>query len=61
MPIIVDDVMRLLGSIAEERKMKGGFKDAGSFIGGLLSGITGAIAGKPQRESQPRGCCNKGL
>ncbi|XP_008687256.1 protein C19orf12 homolog isoform X2 [Ursus maritimus] len=44
-PLSVDDVMKLLISIAEERKMKGGFKHSGSFIGGLLGGVTGAIAG----------------
>ncbi|XP_057170225.1 protein C19orf12 homolog [Ursus arctos] len=45
-PLSVDDVMKLLISIAEEKKMKGGFKDAGSFIGSLLTGITGVIAGR---------------
>lgn len=55
MPIMVDDVMRLLGSIAEERKMKAAVKHSGkgalitgavAFIGGLVGGPPGIAAGK---------------
>ncbi|XP_034494004.1 protein C19orf12 homolog isoform X1 [Ailuropoda melanoleuca] len=54
MPIMVDDVMRLLGSIAEERKMKAAVKHSGkgalitgavAFIGGLVGGPPGIAAG----------------
>lgn len=55
MPILVEDVMQLLCSISEERKMKAAFKHSGrgalvtgavAFVGGLVGGPPGLAVGK---------------
>uniref|UniRef100_A0A8C4MTG5 Chromosome 19 open reading frame 12 n=1 Tax=Equus asinus asinus TaxID=83772 RepID=A0A8C4MTG5_EQUAS len=54
MPILVEDVMQLLCSISEERKMKAAFKHSGrgalvtgavAFVGGLVGGPPGLAVG----------------
>ncbi|XDA83193.1 hypothetical protein R6Z07F_013086 [Ovis aries] len=60
MPVAVEDIMRLLCSISEERKMKAAVKHSGrgalvtgavAFVGGLVGGPPGLAvgAGGPQR------------
>lgn len=55
MPVAVEDVMRLLCSISEERKMKAAVKHSGkgalvtgavAFVGGLVGGPPGLAVGK---------------
>ena len=55
MPIMVDDVMRLLCSISQERKMKAAVKHSGkgamvagamAFVGGLVGGPPGIAVGE---------------
>ena len=55
MPLVVEDVMRLLCSIAEERKMQAAVKHSGkgalvtgavAFLGGLVGGPPGLAVGK---------------
>lgn len=55
MPIAVGDVMKLLCSISEERKMKAAVKHSGrgalvtgavAFVGGLVGGPPGLAVGK---------------
>ncbi|XP_038309737.1 protein C19orf12-like isoform X1 [Canis lupus familiaris] len=54
MPLVVEDVMRLLCSIAEERKMQAAVKHSGkgalvtgavAFLGGLVGGPPGLAVG----------------
>lgn len=58
MPVVVGDIMKLLCSISEERKMKAAVKHSGrgalvtgavAFVGGLVGGPPGLAVGK--RES----------
>ena len=55
MPVATRDVMRLLCSISEEKKMKAAVKHSGrgavvtgavAFVGGLLGGPPGLAVGK---------------
>uniref|UniRef100_A0A452RHM7 CS012 protein n=1 Tax=Ursus americanus TaxID=9643 RepID=A0A452RHM7_URSAM len=55
MPVMVDDVMKLLCSVSGERKMKAAVKHSGkgalitgavAFIGGLVGGPPGLAAGR---------------
>ena len=55
MPVAVEDIMRLLCSISEERKMKAAVKHSGkgalvtgavAFVGGLVGGPPGLAVGK---------------
>lgn len=55
MPVVVEDIMRLLCSISEERKMKAAVKHSGkgalvtgtvAFVGGLVGGPPGLAVGK---------------
>lgn len=57
MPVMVDDVMKLLCSISEQRKMKAAVKHSGkgalvtgavAFVGGLVGGPPGLAVGKCQ-------------
>uniref|UniRef100_A0A7N5KNR0 Uncharacterized protein n=1 Tax=Ailuropoda melanoleuca TaxID=9646 RepID=A0A7N5KNR0_AILME len=56
-PLSVDDVMKLLISIAEERKMKEDIEKgatiagSGAFIGGLVGGPPGIAAVSVLRET----------
>lgn len=54
MPVVVEDIMRLLCSISEERKMKAAVKHSGkgalvtgtvAFVGGLVGGPPGLAVG----------------
>lgn len=55
MPVVVEDIMKLLCSISEERKMKAAVKHSGkgalvtgtvAFVGGLVGGPPGLAVGK---------------
>lgn len=57
MPIMVDDVMKLLCSISEQKNMKAAVKHSGkgalvtgtvAFVGGLVGGPPGIAVGKCQ-------------
>lgn len=64
MPIMVEDIMKLLCSISGERKMKAAVKHSGrgalltgavAFVGGLVGGPPGLAVGKcqcPASDSQ---------
>lgn len=55
MPIMVDDIMKLLCSICQEKKMKAAVKHSGrgavvvgamAFVGGLVGGPPGLAVGE---------------
>lgn len=57
MPVVVEDVLKLLCSISGERKMKAAVKHSGrgalvtgtvAFVGGLVGGPPGLAVGKCQ-------------